>query len=119
MGKATEIILSYSKGEITVEEANKRLAECTVGLRLDPMKNAITGAEMAQTHSDGTPAGTSGYGFMDHGIGTPEKMHVTAGKLDYDTGFDVKGNAPKATLYIAGYAFAVVRDHIEVKVDEG
>ena len=65
MGKATEIILSYSKGEITVEEANKRLAECTVGLRLDPMKNAITGAEMAQTHSDGTPAGTSGYGFME------------------------------------------------------
>ena len=52
MGKATEIILSYSKGEITVEEANKRLAECTVGLRLDPMKNAITGAEMAQTRSD-------------------------------------------------------------------
>ena len=51
---------------------------------------------------------------MDHGIGTPEKMHVTAGKLDYDTGFDVKGNAPKATLYIAGYTFAVVGDHIEV-----
>ena len=114
MGKATEIILSYSKGEITVEEANKRLAECTVGLRLDPMKNAITGAEMAQTHSDGTPAGTSGYGFMEDGIVSPEKMHVTAGKLDYDTGFDVKGNAPKATLYIAGYTFAVVGDHIEV-----
>ena len=47
MGKATEIILSYSKGEITVEEANKRLAECTVGLRLDPMKNAITGGDGA------------------------------------------------------------------------
>ena len=101
--KATEIILSYSKGDITLEEANKRLAECPARTELDPMKNAITGAEMAQTH----------------GVGTPEKMRVTAGKLDYDTGFDVKGNAPKATLYIAGYAFAVVGDHIEVKVDEG
>lgn len=115
MGKATEIILSYSKGEITVEEANKRLAECTVGLRLDPMKNAITGAEMAQTHSDGTPAGTSGYGFMDHGIGTPEKMRVTAGKLDYDTGFGIGEHDPSATLYIAGYVFDVVGDHIEVR----
>lgn len=119
MGKATEIILSYGKGEITLEEANKRLAECTAGLQLDPMKNAITGAEMAQTRSDGTPAGTTGWGCMIHGVGTPEKMRVTAGKLDYDTGFDVKGNAPKATLYIAGYAFAVVGDHIEVKADEG
>ena len=117
--KATENILSYSKGEITLEEANERLAKCTAGLQLDPMKNAITGAEMVQTRSDGTPAGTTGWGFMNHGVGTPEKMHVTAGKLDYDTGFDVKGNAPKATLYIAGYAFAVVGDHIEVKVDEG
>ena len=74
---------------------------------------------MAQTRSDGTPAGTTGWGFMSHGVGTPEKMHVTAGELDYNTGFDVKGNAPKATLYIAGYAFTVVRDHIEVKADEG
>ena len=51
---------------------------------------------------------------MNHGIGTPEKMHVEKGKLDYDTGFDVIGNEPKAALYIAGYTFAVVHDHIEV-----
>lgn len=64
--------------------------------------------EMAQsTHSDGTPAGTTGWGFMSHGVGTPEKMHVTAGELDYNTGFDVKVMR-RRPLYIAGYAFAVV-----------
>ena len=39
---------------------------------------------------------------------------VAATVLEIGDFIDVKGNAPKATLYIAGYAFAVVRDHIEV-----
>lgn len=114
MSKATDIVLEHSKGTISLEEANKQLAAIGSDLCLDPHKNSISGAEMAKTHSDGTPEGTSGWGFMNHGIGTPEKMHVEKGKLDYDTGFDVIGNEPKAALYIAGYTFAVVHDHIEV-----
>ena len=52
---------------------------------------------------------------MSHGVGTPEKMRVTAGKLDYDTGFGIGEHDPSATLYIAGYVFDVVGDHIEVR----
>lgn len=115
MTNATDIILEHSKGTISLEEANKQLAAIGSDLHLDPHKNRISGAEMAKTHSDGTPEGTSGWGFMNHGIGTPEKMHVEKGKLDYDTGFGIGEHDPSATLYIAGYVFDVVGDHIEVR----
>ena len=115
MSKATDIILEHSKGVITLEEANRLLKECGGGTQLDPDKNTISGAEMAKTHSDGTPEGTTGWGCMIHGVGTPEKMHVTKGKLDYDTGFGIGEHDPSATLYIAGYVFDVVGDHIEVR----
>ena len=58
---------------------------------------------------------------MSHGVGTPEKMRVTAGKLDYDTGFGIGEHDPSATLYIAGYVFDVVeitsRCAMKVKVN--
>lgn len=108
---AAEIIKQHTAGAITLEEANALLKknECG-GLQLDPFKNAITGQEFVDTVVSDDPAKVTGWGLMNHGVGTPEKMHVQNGKLDYDTGF----HGDTAVLYIKGKIFAVNGDHIEV-----
>lgn len=107
----TEILMAYSEGSIGIADANRMLEESKSGLKLDPYKNIITASEYLETHTSDDPTKCTGYGFMNHGIGTPEKMYVKEGKFNYDTGF---GHGASATFYIGGKAFKVVGDHIEV-----
>lgn len=108
---ATEILMAYSEGTIGIADANRMLEENRCGIKLDPYKNVITASECMDTHASENPAECTGYGFMNHGIGTPEKMYVKNGKFEYDTGF---GHGASATFYIGGKTFNVVGDHIEV-----
>ncbi len=109
-GTIDEVMKAYTKGFIGLEDANRMLKELGSPVKIDPYKNVITANEYKETTSDGTAKGTTGYGFMNHGVGNPEKMYVKDGKFEYDTGFDADH---LVVLYIAGKKFKVVNDHIE------
>lgn len=108
---AEKILEQHTKGAITLEEANALLKEndCN-GLQLDPFNNVITGQEFVDTVVSDDPEKVTGWGLMNYGVGTPTKIHVQNGKLDYDTEY-YNG---EAVLFIKGEKFRVNGDHIEV-----
>lgn len=108
----TEIIRKYGAGELTLQEANEKLAESGTGLYLDPNKNVLTDEEKAATVVSDNPEEVSGYGLMSVGIGAPEKMHVANGKFDYDTGLN------GYYFYIGDKVFEVDGDHIAAIEEE-
>ena len=78
-----EIIKMFTKGEITLEEANEKL---TGGVKLIPDKNTLSEEEKAATIVGETPEEANGYGLLDTGLGTLDKVKVTNGKLAYGMG---------------------------------
>ena len=114
MGKAFDIIKKYSDGKLSLEEANAEMERNHINLILDPGKNVITDEERAANIVSDDPTKVTGYGFMYHGVGGPEKMHVVNGKFAYDTGF------PKSWgcfFAINDKIFAIDNDKI-VEMDE-
>ena len=78
----TDILFKYTTGEATLEETNDALKEAEAGFRLDPGRNEITPDEMALTTVGDTPEEANGFGLLDTGTGSMEKVHVANGKLD-------------------------------------
>lgn len=78
----TDILFKYTTGESTLEQTNDALKEAGAGLRLDPMKNLFTPEDMLGAHVGDTPEEANGYGLLDTGTGSMEKVRVTDGKLD-------------------------------------
>ena len=70
--KAKEILELYTKGEKTVEETNKALAEIKVETRLDPGKNNLMPDEITK--------GTAG--LLDTGTGTLDKVIIDREKME-------------------------------------
>lgn len=72
----TEIIAAYTMGNISLEEANRRLAEAGAGFTLDPDRCKLT-PEMA----------AKGYCLLDTGTGSYDVVRVVDGQLvDIDMG---------------------------------
>ena len=65
-----DILFKYTTGEATLEETNDALKEAEAGFNLEPGRNEIT------------PEEANGFGLLDTGTGSMEKVHVTNGKLD-------------------------------------
>lgn len=107
--KVREIIDMHAEGKLSQEDANKQLEAAGSHVRINEMKNVITEEEEKATTTDGTPEGTTGWGFMHHGIGSPEKMYVKNGKFEYDTGYDLDNNV---VLTIKGIKFRIVHDKL-------
>ena len=78
----TDILFKYTTGEATLEETNDALKEAEAGFRLEPGRNEITPDEMALTTVGDTPEEANGFGLLDTGTGSMEKVHVANGKLD-------------------------------------
>lgn len=78
----TDILFKYTTGEATLEETNDALKEAEAGFNLEPGRNEITPDEMALTTVGDTPGEANGFGLLDTGTGSMEKVHVTNGKLD-------------------------------------
>ena len=78
-----EIIQKYTDGEITVEEANRALKEARASFHLDPARNELTEAEKRVTAVGYYPKQANGFGLLDTGTGTMEKVAVTDGTLAY------------------------------------
>ena len=77
-----DILFNYTTGEATLEETNDALKEAEAGFNLEPGRNEITPDEMALTTVGDTPEEANGFGLLDTGTGSMEKVHVTNGKLD-------------------------------------
>ena len=76
-----EIIAKYTAGEKTLEQANEELKKAEAGIRLDPNKNVITEAEKRQTVVGYYPEQANGFGMLDSGTGTMDKVQVKDGHL--------------------------------------
>ena len=86
MSKITEIINKYTAGEATLEDTNAALAELGAGIHLEPGKNELTAEETAAAKAE-TAANANGFGLLDTGTGTLDKVEVKDGHLvDCDCG---------------------------------
>lgn len=97
----TEIISKYTAGEATLEETNAALAEVGAGIHLDPKKHILTAEETAASKAE-TASTASGWGLLDTGTGTLDKVQVTGGQL-----VDCNCGEMHALCMIAGKTFAV------------
>ena len=101
MSKTTEIINKYTAGEATLEETNAALAELGAGIHLKPGKHELTAEETAAAKAE-TAANANGFGLLDTGTGTLDKVQVKDGQLvDCDCG------EMYALCMIAGKVFPV------------
>ena len=90
-------LLDYTKGEKTLEETNEALKEMGSSLQLDPSRNMFTAQELMETRVGDTPDEANGWGVMDHGVGSMEKVQIVDGKcVSCDMGEEI------AYVYIGG-----------------
>ena len=67
--KSAEIVLAYTAGEKTLEEANAALYEVRAGFHLNPERNTIKEDEIGR------------FGLLDTGTATLDKVEIKDGKL--------------------------------------
>lgn len=79
--RINQIICDYTSGDVSVEETNRRLVEEKAGFTFVPGKNCLSEEEIASTHVGNNPADATGYGLLDTGTGTLDKVQVVKGKL--------------------------------------
>ena len=97
----TEILNKYTAGQTTLEETNAALAEMGAGIHLKPGKNELTAEETAAAKAE-TAANANGFGLLDTGTGSLDKVLVKDGHLvDCDCG------EMYALCMIAGKTFRV------------
>ena len=100
-----EVLYDYTRGEKTLEEANKALKELGCGLTLDPTRNLFSARELLETRAGETPDEANGWGILDHGVGSLEKVHVVNGRtVDVDMGQET------AYVYMAGKRYRLRGD---------
>ena len=80
MSDITEIIGKYTDGKATLEETNAALKDAGAGFHPDPTRNTSTGAELLATKAD-TAETATGWGLLDSGTGTLDKVQVKDGHL--------------------------------------
>ena len=96
-----EIIRKYTAGELTLAEANLKLR----GIWLNPGKNILTEEEKRATTVGYYPEQANGWGLLDTGTGSLDKVEIRKGKL-------VQGGMGEAfaLCIIAGKSYEVKND---------
>lgn len=83
MNNINEILKNYTTGEADLEATNAALREAGAGFSLQPGQNEITEADRQETTVGYYPSQANGYGLLDTGTGTLDKVPVKAGKLPF------------------------------------
>ena len=78
-----EILRDYTAGKLDAQQANQELKKMGAPVRLQPGRNEITEAEQQATRVGDTPDQAEGYGLLDTGTGSMEKVHVHRGRLEH------------------------------------
>lgn len=97
-----EIISAYTMGKKSLEETNQALEDIHAGLVLDPGRNELTEEEKLETVVGYYPEQANGFGLLDTGTGTLDKVRVVDGEL---VNCDCGGMF--ALVYIAGRCYEV------------
>lgn len=107
-----EAISKYTKGEITTEEVNAILTESGAGFSFHPGQNELTEEDLRATTVGHYPDMANGYGLLDSGTGSMEKVHVTNGVLDHavNTVLPDGGTSMTAYVHICGKTYEVFGD---------
>lgn len=109
-----EIVWKYTHGDATLEETNAALKEAGSSLYFDPYHNVITPEEMAQTTVGERPEDANGYGYLDTGTGTLDKIHIVHGKTEYPLNTVDEDGVCHVTelVYIMGKTYRVIVDKL-------
>ena len=100
-----EVLYDYTRGEKTLEEANKarlRIREERPGIQTMAQQAA---RELLETRAGETPDEANGWGILDHGVGSLEKVHVVNGRT-----VDVDMGQGTAYVYMAGKRYRLRGD---------
>lgn len=76
-----EILTKYTTGEANLADTNAALKEAGADVHLDPRKNALTEDEKLATTVGWYPSQANGWGLLDTGTGTLDKVEVRGGHL--------------------------------------
>ena len=109
-----EKIRDYTLGEISTEEINAALEEAKAGFQFRPGQNELTEADLRATTVGHYPDQANGYGLLDSGTGSLEKVRVTRGVLDHavNTVLADGSTSMLAYVHICGKVFEVFGDKL-------
>jgi len=114
------IIRSFTAGETSLEDTNIALEAVGAAFRLDFGRNEITEEERLETLVGYYPNQASGYGLLDTGTGSLDKVRVIKGRLENpvnEVQLDGTTNC-RAFVMICGKTYEVLGDRLaDVKPD--
>lgn len=115
-----DIIKDYTSGKIPVTEANAALKEAGAGFHFEPGQNTLSDEDIAGTVGGPRPQDAEGWGLLDTGTGTLDKVRVTGGKLDHPVNrvLDDGITSMRAYVYIGGYTWEVYGDTLGAVMGE-
>lgn len=115
MSDINKILRDYTTGEADLEATNAALAEAGAGYHLEPGQNELTEEDRMATVVGYYPSQASGWGLLDTGTGSMEKVHVTGGKLDHAVNQVQPDGGTNMTAYvtICGRTYEVFGDTLE------
>lgn len=100
MKTINEIIADYTSGKVPVDETNAALKEAKANFHFEPGKNVLTEKEIRATTVGNYPNMANGYGLLDSGTGSMEKVHVVNGKLDFSVNQLQEDGTPNMRVYV-------------------
>lgn len=121
MSSINEILKDYTAGEADLNATNTALAEAGAGFSLRPGQNEITDEERKQTVMGYYPEQASGWGLLDTGTGSMEKVRVTGGRLEHPINEVQPDGSTNMTAYviICGKTYEVFGDTLgEVRAEK-
>lgn len=116
-----EILRDYTAGKEGLEETNAALREAGAGFHLTPGRNVLSDAERRETVVGYYPEQASGWGLLDTGTGTVDKVHVAGGRLDHAVNevWEDGSCSMMAYVHICGRVYAVRGDVLAPAGDAG
>jgi len=114
MADISEILCKYSSGKMGLEETNAALEEAGASFRLNPERNTLTDQELDVTFAGWLPEEAYGWGLLDTGTGTLDKVRVVAGNLDHAVNQVMEDGSVNMTAYvlIGGKRYEVMGDKL-------
>lgn len=112
MSTINDIIRKYTTSEADLERTNAALQEAGAGFHLEPGKNDLTDEDRRETVVGYYPDQASGWGLLDTGTGSMEKVHVTGGRLEHPVNQVQPDGSTNMTAYviICGKTYEVFGD---------
>lgn len=120
MKSTYEIIKAYTAGENGLEETNAALKEAGAGYHLEPGQNELTDGDRRETVVGYYPNQATGYGLLDTGTGSMEKVYVYHGRLQVPVNQVQPDGSTNMAAYviICGKVYEVLGDKLSEIPDE-